>query len=136
MHFNGENNVRTFDDLSETELKGRLQEVDELSNKLHHVKRELGTVHKNQKQLKGSVKDLKHRLHHLKLRRGQREVYLNTLKKNNDQTSNNLAQQKNQQQNWGVAKDGPLASLSVVKSSAVATFVGKNTRVDNAKKED
>lgn len=93
-------------------------------------------MHKDHKQIKGSVKDLKHRLHHLKLRRGRREVYLNTLKKNNDQADKDLVQQKVENHNRGVAKDGPLASLSMVKSAAVATFVGKKSGVNTAKKED
>jgi len=74
-------------------------------------------------------------LHHLKVRRGQREVYLNTLKRNDvDCTEDGTIMQ--QEQNKGVAKDGPLASLSIVKAAAVATFVGKTPSVDAVKKED
>jgi len=92
-------------------------------------------VNKNQKQIKGTVQALRHRLHHLKVRRGQREVYLNTLKRNDvDCTEDGTIMQ--QEQNKGVAKDGPLASLSIVKAAAVATFVGKTPSVDAVKKED
>ena len=74
-------------------------------------------------------------MHHLKVRRGQREVYLNTLKRNDvDCTEDGTIMQ--QEQNKGVAKDGPLASLSIVKAAAVATFVGKTPSVDAVKKED
>lgn len=92
-------------------------------------------MNKNQKQIKGTVQALRHRLHHLKVRRGQREVYLNTLKRNDvDCTEDGTIMQ--QEQNKGVAKDGPLASLSIVKAAAVATFVGKTPSVDAVKKED
>ncbi len=40
-----------------------------------------------------------------------------------------------QDQQKGVTKDGPLASLSVVKTAAVATFVGKSPSVDDDKRE-
>lgn len=92
-------------------------------------------MNKNQKQIKGTVQALRHRLHHLKVRRGQREVYLNTLKRNDDDcTEDDTIMQ--QEQNKGVAKDGPLASLSIVKAAGVATFVGKTPSVDAVKKED
>jgi hypothetical protein len=134
LHYNAKNTVRTVNDLSETEWKGRAREVDELSNNLHHVKNELGTVKKNQKQIKGAVHELKHRLQYLKVRRGRREVHLNTVKKN---THNNYTDDVvMQQQSKGVGKDGPLASLSIVKAAAVATFVGNKPSVDNVKKED
>ncbi|KAK1733040.1 hypothetical protein QTG54_016178 [Skeletonema marinoi] len=135
LHYNAKNNVRTANDLSETEWKGRAREVDELSSKLHHVKNELKCVNKNHKRIKGTVQALRHRLHHLKVRRGQREVYLNTLKRNYDDcTEDDTIMQ--QEQNKGVAKDGPLASLSIVKAAGVATFVGKTPSVDAVKKED
>jgi len=93
-------------------------------------------VNKNQKQIKGTVQALRHRLHHLKVRRGQREVYLNTLKRNDDDDCTEDDTIMQQEQNKGVAKDGPLASLSIVKAAAVATFVGKTPSVDAVKKED
>ena len=124
-----------MDDLSETEWKGRAREVDELSNKLHDVKKELRSVNKNQKQMKGTVHALRHRLHHLKVRRGQREVYLKTLKRNNNTCTGDDAIIE-QDHGKGVSKDGPLTSLSVVKAAAVATFVGNNASVDTVKKED
>mmetsp|Transcript_7683 Transcript_7683/g.12671 ORF Transcript_7683/g.12671 Transcript_7683/m.12671 type:complete len:237 (-) Transcript_7683:23-733(-) len=137
LHYNSKNTVRKVNDLSETEWKGRAREVDELSNKLHHVKKELRSVNKNQQQMKGTVHALRHRLHHLKVRRGQREVYLNTLKRN---SNNCTGDDKNtiieQDHSKGVAKDGPLASLSIVEAASVATFVGKNGSVDTVKKED
>lgn len=92
-------------------------------------------MNKNQKEMKDTVHALRHRLHHLKVRRGQREVYLNTLKQmNNNCTGDGTVME--QEQKKGVANDGPLASLSVVKAAAVATFVGNNPSVDTDKKED
>ncbi len=92
-------------------------------------------MNKNQKEMKGTVHSLRHRLHHLKVRREQREVYLNTLKQmNNNCTGDGAIMEQDQQK--GVAIDGPLASLSVVKAAAVATFVGKTPSVDDGKKED
>lgn len=85
--------------------------------------------------MKGTVHALRHRLHHLKVRRRQREVYLNTLKQMNNNCTGNDAVFE-QEQKKGVATDGPLVSLSVVKAAAVATFVGKTPSVDDDKKED
>jgi len=136
LHYNAKNTVRTVNDLSETEWKGRAREVDELSNDLNHVKKELGTVQKNHKRIQGAVHELKHRLHYLKVRRGRREVYLNTIKKNTYTNSTDDVTQQQQQQNKGVGKDGPLASLSIIKAAAVATFVGNKPSVDAVKKED
>ncbi len=93
-------------------------------------------MNKNQKEMKGAVHALRHRLHHLKVRRGQREVYLNTLKQMNNNCTDDGAVMKEQDRQKGVAKDGPLASFSVVKAAAVATFVGKIPSVDDDKKED
>ena len=101
----------------------------------------MGTVTKNQKQIKESVVSLRHRLQYLKVRRGRREVYLNTMKKNDmnctqdDDDDDDVMQQK---QNKGVVGDeGPLASLSIAKAAAVATFAGNNPRsIDNTDKKD
>lgn len=136
LHYNAKNNVRTVNDLSDSEWKGRAREVDELSVKVRHVKKELGTVNRTQKQTTRAVHELKHRLHYLKVRRAQREVYLKTQQhKNNDNSAADAdgIQQQQQQQNKGVGSEGPLASVSVLKTAAVATFVGNN---DPATKED
>ena len=99
----------------------------------------MGTVTKNQKQIKESVQELRHRLQYLKVRRGRREVYLNTMKKNDmnctQDDDDDVMQQK---QNKGVVGDeGPLASLSIAKAAAVATFAGNNPRsIDNTDKKD
>lgn len=80
-------------------------------------------------------------MQYLKVRRGRREVYLNTMKKNDmnctqdDDDDDDVMQQK---QNKGVVGDeGPLASLSIAKAAAVATFAGNNPRsIDNTDKKD
>lgn len=136
LHYNAKNNVRTVNDLSDSEWKGRAREVDELSVKVRHVKKELGNVNTTQKQTTRAVHELKHRLHYLKVRRAQREVYLKTQQhKNNDNSAADAdGIQQQQQQNKGVGNEGPLASVSVLKTAAVATFVGNND--PTATKED
>ena len=100
------------------------------------MKKELGTVNRTQKQTTRAVHELKHRLHYLKVRRAQREVYLKTTRQNSDNSAVDAVQQQ-PQQNKGVGKGGPLASMSIVKAAAVATFVGNNNQtVDIEKKED
>lgn len=94
LHYNAKNIVRTVADLSEKEWKGRAREVDELSDQLCHVKEILGNVTNNQKLIKGAVHNLKHRIHYLKMRRGQREVYLTTLRQNNNNSAVVLLQQR------------------------------------------
>ena len=138
LHYNAKNNVRTVNDLSDSEWKGRAREVDELSVKVRHVKKELGNVNRTQKQTTRAVYELKHRLHYLKVRRAQREVYLKTQQhKNNDNSAvdaDGNADGIQQQQNKGVGNDGPLASVSVLQTAAVAIFVGNNG--PTTKKED
>lgn len=133
LHFNSKTeNAPTIHSLSNTEWKGRQRQVDKLSTELNDVGKELSAVKGEHAQIKGMVGSLRRRLDKLKERRNAREELLRIQEREWIEREEEEIQL---QQQHGVAREGPIRTVSTVKALAVATFAGK-PNVDEAKKDD
>ena len=105
--------------------KGRAKQVDILSTELNKVGNELENVKDDQVELKRGVASLRRRLSKMKERRDRRERI-----RIEQQQQLEKQQKQEQQQGGAMAKDEPIANVSVVQQSlAVSTFVGENTNL-------
>lgn len=136
LHYNStntENNAATIHSLSRMEWKGRARDVDKYSKELKEVEKELDTVKGDQVEIRGMVSVLRRRLGDMKERRTAREERLRMWEEKRREREEI---EKQQQQQQGVARDGPITTVTMVKALAVATFAGKPNIVDDAKKGD
>ena len=107
--------------------KGRAKQVDILSTELNKVGNELENVKDDQVELKRGVASLRRRLGNMKERRDRRERERIRIEQ---QQQLEKQQKQEPQQRGAMAKDGPIANVSMVQQSlAVSTFVGENTNL-------
>ena len=108
--------------------KGRAKQVDILSTELSKVGNELENVKGDQVELKRDVASLRRRLGKMKERRDRRERERIRIEQQQQ-----LEKQQTQQQRGAIAKDGPIANVSMVQSLEVSTFVENTnlTKKDN-----
>ena len=108
--------------------KGRAKQVDILSTELNKVGNELENVKGDQVELKRDVASLRRRLGKMKERRDRRERERIRIEQQQQ-----LEKQQTQQQRGAIAKDGPIANVSMVQSLEVSTFVENTnlTKKDN-----
>ena len=115
--------------------KGRAKQVDILSTELNKVGNELENVKGDQVELKRGVASLRRRLGKMKERRDRRERERIRIEQQQQLEKRQKQQQQQQQQQRGaIAKDGPIANVSMVQSLDVSTFFGENTNL--AKKDN
>lgn len=109
---------------------GRAKDVDKLSSDLNIVEEKLDGVKEEQDEIKDTVADLRRRLDKIKERREARAEYLRQRREEREEEEH-----RKKEQQGGVAKEGPLSSVTMAKAMAVATFVGK-PNVEVGKKDD
>ena len=110
--------------------RGRAKEVDELSNELSVVDKELKNVQGEQAELKGNVGKLRRRLVKMRERRDRRRERLYRIQEQEKKKKEEIfrLQQQNEQENeqQGIARDGPIAFASILNSTAENSFAGES----------
>lgn len=143
-------------DTEDETWRGRAKDVDKLSADLKVVEHDMHEVKEDQLEIKGEVASLRRRLNKMKQRREERaqgrffreeerrreEAEIKELWKKQEQLQEAREREREyqlqqEQQGGASGKEGPIASVAMVKAMAVATFAGgQQANVDDAKKAD
>lgn len=125
------NSKSTPQPMSNAEWQGRARDVDDLSRDLRRVERELNDVKGDHREVRGKVSSLRQRLGRMNARTEEREK---RLKKASEERRKEEEMRQKLLQQGGVAKEGPIATVSTFRAMDVPTFAG-DPKDSSAKKE-
>mmetsp|Transcript_26441 Transcript_26441/g.54766 ORF Transcript_26441/g.54766 Transcript_26441/m.54766 type:complete len:280 (-) Transcript_26441:110-949(-) len=122
--------------LTPQEWQNRSDQVSKMQQDLQTIETKMENVKEGQDGLQGEVKSLRRRLEKIRKMREEREEWMRKQLELKIKEAEQIRLEKVQLATNGVANTGPIATISMAKALAVATFVGggKEISQDESKK--